>query len=235
MERLSVVTMLVVAAIVVVGSGQSADVRAGTMQVSDPVHAFGEGIISRISEHKDADGGYHAPWTKVDVRNVFLTVVDTPPVAGDEVTVIPLGVDIALLTVKLTKVERENQPCGEPGPTEWSLEIERVENRAFYNAKAPADRSDEYPFDVFVLYAANLAARAVPASELTAEMLPKGIAVRTVTAAIDLTRSGQLDILSVQYCCESPSQPADKCDLTCGRSYRRVKGAWKLLKENMPC
>ncbi len=69
-------------------------------------------------------------------------------------------------------------------------------------------------------------------------MLPKGISLSTVTAAIDLTNDLQPDLLVVRYCCNDATRPADDPDYDCyhcGKAFRKSKTGWKLVDTSAPC
>lgn len=66
-------------------------------------------------------------------------------------------------------------------------------------------------------------------------MLPRGVAIKTVKAAVDLTNDGNPDVLVVEYCCGNPKKTAKDCDYTCGKTFKKTRNVWKLIDSSTPC
>jgi hypothetical protein len=201
------------------------------------VQGFGTAVVSRASDHKDKHGGSVAPFTSVTLDHIFSAGWKTGPKVGTEITVIPLGVAIAPIALKITKAEYGSDRCDDNLPWLWDLEVEPVTQPAFREAQALSGRHPEYPFDVAVIYPANPSARAVGRSHLTRAMLPKGVPLRIVHAVIDLDGDGAPELLKTEFCCEKPSAPAQsgRCNYTCSEIYERVGRVWRLRDSQAPC
>lgn len=196
------------------------------------IQTIGEGKVWRSSEQKDQHGIYLPPWKKVEIANVF--GFKKEPAVGSEVTVIPVGVDIAPFNLKIIETKR-GAVCAQGEPPWWEVELEPVTRKEFFEIGALPGRSEEYPFDVGVIYPAVGSVYAVPKEQLKKEMLPPDIFVNTLTSAIDLTNDGTPDALVAEFCCREPSKQFPDCDYTCGKTYLKVKGTWKLVNESSPC
>lgn len=196
------------------------------------VQMVGGGSVWRTSEKKDQTGGYLPPWKTVMIANVF--GFKKEPAIGSEVTVIPVVVDIAPFNLKIIETKR-GAVCAANEPPWWEVELEAVTRKEFFDIGALPDRHEEYPFDVCVVYPAVEFVYAVPKEQLKKEMLPPAIFINTVTSAIDLTNDGKPDALIAEFCCREPSKVFPDCDYTCGKTYLKVKGAWKLVDESSPC
>ena len=188
--------------------------------------------VWRSSDNKGKDGEELPPWkeVKIDVR------LNEKPQAGEKITVVPLDVDIAPADFKILKLTQENKSCDEKRPVPvWLLGLEPITAGPFFEAKAPAGRREETPFDVCVIHPAVEFSRQLRRGQFTGEMLPEGIHPDTVTAAIDLTNDGRPDVLVASYCCKDTAKPAGECDYTCGKEFKRTASGWKLMDEHGPC
>jgi hypothetical protein len=195
--------------------------------------AVGLGVVWRTSEKKDAHGMHLPPWKEVKVANVF--GFKRRPVLGSKVTVIPLGAGVPPLDLRIVKAVEKEDACDESLPNWWEVELEPIKLREFFDAEPLARRAAEFPFDVAVLYPAVKGARQIDKSRLVKSELPKGVALDTVTAALDLTDDGKPDVLFVEYCCGDEKRPADDCDYTCGKTYMKSGNSWKLVDTSAPC
>lgn len=194
------------------------------------VQTVGEGIIWRRSEHVGQHGEMLPPWNEVVVTNIF--GFKKKPARGAKVTVVPLDVGLEPFELAITNTKPGPQ-CGEP--SWWEVELAPVKNRRLFAIRPRAGRAEEFPFDVCVLYPAVRIARQIPRVQLRTKSLPRGISIPTVKAAIDLTNDGLPDALLVEYCCADPRKPPGDCDYTCGRTYRRMDGVWRLVDRSSPC
>lgn len=154
---------------------------------------------------------------------------------GDKVTVIPLRVSLAPIDLKIVRIFRWENACDESLPAEWEFELEPVRAPKFFEAKAVEGRVEERPFDVCVIYPAVAGARALSAGHLKPGALPRGVTPQTVAAAIDLNGDGRPEVVITSFCCGDEGRPAESCDLTCGKTFRRTRGAWRLIDTSTPC
>ena len=207
-------------------------------QSKKPVHiprtqTIGEGVIWRISDNKDGHGYSLPPWKEVQITNVF--GFKKRPTVGEKVTVIPLDVNIAPIELRIIETKRRAR-CGElDAPVWWEVELEPVKQKDFFEISSTPQRREEFPFDVSVIYPAVKFARQVKRHKLTKGMFPQGIAINTVKGAIDLSNDGIPDVLLVEHCCGSPKKAAGECDYTCGKTFKKVRGTWKLVDTSAPC
>lgn len=196
-----------------------------------PVQAVTDGEVSRSSDQKDKHGQQFPPWKEVSLANIGLK---KELAIGAEVTIVPVGVDIAPFNLKVTETKR-GSVCAQGEPPWWEVELEPLTQKQFFDIRALPGRSEEYPFDVGVIYPAVEFALALPKEQVTQAMLPAGIYAQTLTAAIDLTNDNQPDVLIAEFCCREPAKIFPDCDYTCGKTYLKVKGVWKLIDESSPC
>ncbi len=43
-----------------------------------------------------------------------------------------------------------------------------------------------------------------------------------------------VDIVITEYCCNNRKKPPSACDLTCGKTFKKVKNVWKLVDTSAP-
>ena len=188
--------------------------------------------VWRTSDKKDQNGNYLPPWKEVKVGDVFLK---EKPATGSKVTIIPLVEGIAPFDLKISTAKKEKFGCDEGEPYAWAVELELIpQHREFFEIPPLANRRDDVPFDVCVIYPAVVMARRLKKEQLRSSMLPKNISINTVTAAIDLTDDKTPDVLIAEYCCDDASRSGD-CDYTCGKTFKKVRGIWKLIDKFAPC
>lgn len=209
----------------------------GWAQVKKPVsmpqiQTVGDGKVLRISDNKDEDGWFLPPWKEVKITNLY--GFKTKPVVGDRVTIIPLDVDIAPLELRIVKTEKR-EGCDEQSPPWWEVELELIKQKVFFDIAPRPKIAEQYPFDVCVIYPAVRFANQVRRASLSRTMLPTGIAIKTVKAAIDITDDGKPDVLVVDYCCGNPRKSAEGCDYTCGKTFKKIGNTWKLIDTSTPC
>jgi len=195
------------------------------------IRSIAEVSIWRTSDRKDQHGSYLPPWKEVKVANIFFK---EKPTAGSKVTIIPLGVGIAPFDLKIAKAEKKEFGCDEREPYAWAVELELITHQEFFEIAPLPNRREEVPFDVCVIYPAVAVARQLKKGQLRSGMLPKGISINTVTAAIDLTNDHKPDVLIAEYCCNDSSK-SDECDYMCGKTFKKVRSIWKLIDEYAPC
>lgn len=230
MKTISILTLLMMSMFPVF-FGNPGGAQA-TKPVSMPaVQTVGEGLVWRRSDNKGEHGNFLPPWKEVQITNVF--GFKERPIVGEKVTVIPLDVNIPPLELEIMKADKTANAC-EGLPPYWEVALERVKEKAFSDA-APPNRSAEYPFDVCVIYPAVKFVSPIKRENLSRSMLPRGVALSTVKAAIDLTGDGRPDVLIVEYCCGNPNRPTADCDYTCGKTFKKIGNEWKLLDRSSPC
>lgn len=213
-------------------SPKPAEIQQTSKTFSLPeVQSFTQTDIWRESDVKDKHGFDLPPYKKVNL-NIF--EFDRKPVVGDKVTVVPLEVNAAPIELKILKAT-ESEGCAKSSPRKWRIELEPITGREFFEVSALPNRREDAPFDVCIIYPAVEFVRQIRLEQLTKEVVPEGITIRTVTAAIDLTNDLKPDILIAQYCCQDSTKPREECDLTCGKTFKKVKDKWKLVEESQPC
>ena len=190
-------------------------------------------MVWRRSDNKDEDGNFLPPWKEVEITNVY--GFNKKPVVGENVTVIPLDVDINPLELRIVKAEKKENPCDEQLPALWEVELEHINQKVFFNIPPRPKRAEQYPFDVIVIYPAIRFANQLRRASLSKNMLPNGVAINTVKAAIDLTDDGKPDVLVVDYCCGNPRKSAENCDYTCGKTFKKIGNTWKVIDTSAPC
>lgn len=196
---------------------------------------FGTADLRRISENKSSGGLLLPPFEYAEIDTTNFKEVKP----GEKYTVVPLDVNISPFHLPVTKtVKTENNGCNEKEPAFfWAIEFERIVNKEILEIEPVKNSSPEFPFDVFLIYPAVEFAKQIPQNELNVEMLPKGIALKTVKGAIDLDNDGKPDLLEASYCCtETNVSPEEDVDCyTCLKTFRKEKGVWKLIDEAIPC
>lgn len=198
------------------------------------VRGFGIATVVRHS-NQQKNGVDIAPWKNVTIENVFTIGWKRGPVVGTPMTVIPLGVDLAPITVEIVKAEYGPSPCApELQPWTWSIRLAPVSSRGFFDAKPRTDRRDDVPFDVAVVYPTDNAARAIDARRIPRSQLPPTATVENIFAAIDLRGDGRVDIVTLRYCCDGVTK-ATGCNYVCSKTYERVGGRWRLIDSGGPC
>lgn len=195
------------------------------------IRSVSQRTVFRKSDTQGPSGYYLPPWKEVKLD---LIGFDEKPETGRNVTVVPLGVSVAPIQLKILKTRRVQDPCDNKLPGYWEVELEQITQKEFFEFE-PAHVRKEIAFDACVIYPAVESARSLSPQQLTKEMLPEGISVNTVTAAIDLTNDQEPDLLIAYYCCDDTTRPREECDYTCGKEFKRTAGGWKLMDEHGPC
>jgi hypothetical protein len=200
------------------------------------VQTIGEGQVWRTSDKKDKDGRFIPPWKDVTIANVF--GFKKKPVVGNTVTIVPLDVRLAPIDLKIVETKAGVNCDGETNSKNgwWEVELEPITDKRFFEIAPQPNRAEEIPFDVGVIYPSVKSAHQLTRDMLSKNMLPKGINLNIVKAAIDLTNDEIPDVLLVEYCCLNPKKPAGgACDHTCGKTYKKVRNVWKLVDTSTPC
>jgi hypothetical protein len=202
-------------------------------ETTDASHVeVAEGVVWRTSKTTNQHSEFLPPWTAVRIVNI--TGLRTQPRVGAYVTVIPLGVNLSPIELRITKSHTREIRCGGQALPVLDVELEAVQQKEFFEAAPAPDRKPAAPFDVAVLYPRLKSARQTPNEQLTKDMLPKDVPLNTVRAAIDTTGGQRPDIVIVKYCCRDRTRAAE-CDLTCLETYRKVRNVWNLIGTSGPC
>lgn len=197
------------------------------------VESFGTFDLMRTSTNKDSAGIMVPPYDSAEVLASF----GKEPKIGEKVTVVPLtsGIEPFYLTIRGSAMKSEGCTEEDEKPF-WEVSLDPITSRQILAAEPREGRSGEFPFDVFLIYPAVAFAKNVPEAEWKKGLLPAGIATETVWAAIDIDNDAKPDLLDVRFCCKAPTQKiGDKCDLTCGKTFKKSGGKWNLLNESQPC
>jgi hypothetical protein len=161
----------------------------GHADVSEPVpvqepETIAEGIVWRISDHEDRHGRFLPPWKEITITNIF--GFESQPAAGHYVSVIPLDVNIPPLELRIIKTEPKKNPCDDHLPSWWEVQLESIQLTDFFAIAPIPGRSATFPFDVCLLYPPVQSARQIKKELLTSDMLPTGVVIDAVRAAIPL-------------------------------------------------
>lgn len=154
---------------------------------------------------------------------------------GDMVTIVPLTTRLKHFDLPVAKSKKRSLGCSEQSPPEWEIEFRPLTAPVFFQIAAEKNKIESFPFDVAVIYPAVIRADLINPTRIKQELLPDRISAGTIKAAIDLTGDGAPDLLIVEFCCRNPKQPAGQCDLTCGKSFKKIGNNWTLLRESTPC
>lgn len=191
-----------------------------------------ESSVDRYSDQQNSHGHFLPPWTRAEIAMSF----SQEPKIGTSVTVVPVDVSLASFDLKIVKTEKQSGGfCDEQDvQTWWDIEFASLP-REILSIPAIPNRREEHPFDVVVIYPSVVWADQLHQNQLAKQDLPRGVYLRTVKAAIDLTKDGSPDILTTHYCCGEPSKKPEECDYTCTKTYRKLGTAWKLINSTGPC
>ena len=63
---------------------------------------------------------------------------------------------------------------------------------------------------------------------------PRGVSSKTVKAAIDISHDRRPDVIIAEICRKDSTAP-EGCDYTCGKTFLKSQGGWKLVDESAPC
>jgi hypothetical protein len=215
--------------------------RPSTVFPLPQIQTFNQETLERYSYSRVRDEKTHIlhslpPWKWAALDLSFEKYPSPPPKHENMVTVIPLGVDISPIELRIIKV------CPKEYPIEQKVyhycceaELEPITQTEFLEYK----KDDELPFDVLWIYPSVEFSLPISRDKLTDEMLPEGVDRNTVTAAIDLTNDQKPDLLMVQYCVKpAPADLPDAppCLSMCYKKYvKESEGKWKQIEEFLPC
>ncbi|HEV2761568.1 MAG TPA: hypothetical protein VGV38_01140 [Pyrinomonadaceae bacterium] len=197
---------------------------------SPQVQFFDVVTLARSSARQDAEGSPLPPWTKVELDALEFK---TRPAVGASLTVVPLGVKLPPLELKIKKVAREMNQC--TARNFWQADLEPITRRDFRDAAPLPERRPDAPFDVLVIYPAVKTYKLLEASALAARTLPRGVTPKVVRAAVDLDGDAAPELLYVHGCCDDFSKPPQQCDYECSKTFQKTRGVWKLTNTHEPC
>lgn len=218
---------LAVAAVLPVGAQSQAQVS----NIMPNIEVVGLGDLHRTSENKDKSGLLLPPWTSVEVTNVFGFKIQ--PRAGSRAMFVPVDIDLDPFELNL-KSSTLQDGCNKSSPKWWSAEFQPITDQRLFDIRALPGRSEEFPFDVVVIYPSVSSARQIPKSEIRPDMLPDRVKLEMVKSSIDVTSDGSPDIVVTEYCCSNAAK-AGECDLTCGAIYKRSGKKWHKIDTSKPC
>ena len=200
----------------------------GLAQKKRPVaQTIAEGIVWRESEDD------RPPWKRITITNIF--GFKTRPAVGDEVTVVTVDAPIPTFSLRILKATPKQESCDERSPLSWEVELQPITQKTFFEASPPPERRPEFPFDVVIIYPAVKLARQIGNNQLKPEMLPRGVLIDTVEAAIDLNEDHRPDMVVVKYCCSTGKQMTENCNYECGKTFKKAGNAWRLVNSSAPC
>jgi hypothetical protein len=210
----------------------------GHADVSEPVpvqepETIAEGIVWRISDHEDRHGRFLPPWKEITITNIF--GFESQPAAGHYVSVIPLDVNIPPLELRIIKTEPKKNPCDDHLPGWWEVQLESIQLTDFFAIAPIPGRSATFPFDVCLLYPPVQSARQIKKELLTSDMLPTGVVIDAVRAAIAITGDDKPDVVVLEYCCGDTERPLEACACRCRKTFKKTKGIWQLVRTSAPC
>lgn len=200
------------------------------------VKDFGVFYVYRDSDNKDVGGSPIAPFksAKIDM------VTDSEAKAGEKVTMIPLQVEVEPFQIAISKVTKKRyNGCDEPGKDfHFDVEFEEITDKIVLEVEL-VDNQGMERFAVFTIYPAVDFAKNILPPALKQEMLPKGVAIQTVEAAIDLDNDGKPDLLALSFCCGDETKAVnstdDVCYYSCEKIFRKINQSWKLIRSENPC
>ncbi len=170
--------------------------------------------------------------SETTITNVF--GFKKKPVVGELVTMIALGSYHPSIQLRIDTAELTENLCDESLPREWKVELGPVPEKNLFRALSPSVQNAEY-FDLVILYPAVEFYWELSKKELNLATLPKGTSINTVKAAIDLDGDSRPDIVITEYCCLNRKKAPVNCDLTCGKTFKKVKNVWELVDTSAPC
>ena len=195
---------------------------------------FGSYTFGRRSDKKDSSGMFMPPYKTGEIVNIFFNV---KPKLKENLTVIPLQADLPSLDLKIMKSEKSDfLDCNvSPAAYAQEVELEPVTARRWLEIAPIRNRSSEYPFDVFLIYPSVSFAKKINPNRLKKSMFPRGVYLKTITGAIDLTNDGKPDLLETKFCRNNEKLSAENCDYTAGQLFKKVGGVWKSVKYISSC
>jgi hypothetical protein len=168
--------MFVVAGLVALaasGAGQNSEATSGIGGMPH-VHSFWKAALDRQSDSKDERGHFTPPWpwTCGFLRIAF----SKRPFTARTATVVPLGISLPTLMVKVAEVNEWRGGCdGEANRISWEGVI-AVERSDYLNAPTLPDHLAQSPFEAVIIYPAVRFAKTSKSGAVTGRMCPGQLA-----------------------------------------------------------
>ncbi len=201
------------------------------------VKDFSVFYLYRSSDNEGSGGFPIAPFKSAIIEMVTYSEAK----AGEKVTMIPLEVEIEPFQLAISKVTKKRyNGCDEPKKDFYfDIELEEITDKIVLEIEPVDNQADGRAFGVFSIYPAVDFARNILPPALKQEMLPKGVAIQTVEAAIDLDNDGKPDLLALSFCCADENKPVNSedsnCYYSCEKIFRKINQNWKLIRSENPC
>ena len=200
------------------------------------VKDFGVFYVYRDSDNTDVGGFPIAPFKSAEIE----MVIDNEAKAREKITMIPLQVEVESFHIAISKVTKKRYDgCDEPRKDfHFDIEFEEITDKIVLEAEL-VDNQGMERFGVFTIYPAVDFAKNILTPALKQEMLPKGVAIQTVEAAIDLDNDNKPDLLALSFCCADETKAVDStdndCNYSCEKYFRKINQSWKLIRSENPC
>lgn len=200
------------------------------------VKDFGVFYVYRDSDNTDVGGFPIAPFKSAEIG----MVIDSEGRAGEKITMIPLQVQVEPFQLAISNVTKKTYTgCDEPGKDfHFEIEFEEITDKIVLEVELVGNQGMER-FGVFTIYPAVDFAKNILPPALKQEMLPKGVAIQTVEAAIDLDNDGEPDLLALSFCCADETKAVnyadEDCYYSCEKIFRKINQNWKLIRSENPC
>ncbi|HSK72685.1 MAG TPA: hypothetical protein VK892_13370 [Pyrinomonadaceae bacterium] len=201
------------------------------------VKDFGVFYLYRSSDNTNVGGDPVAPFKSAEIK----MVIDSEAKAGEKITMIPLQVEIEPFQLAISKVTKKKyNGCDEPKKDfHFEIEFEEITDKIVLEVEPVDNQFVSRAFPVFAIYPSVDFAKNILPPELKQEMIPKGVAIQTVEAAIDLDNDGKPDLLSTSFCCADENKPVnsvdENCYYSCEKIFRKINRSWKLIRSESPC
>ena len=205
---------------------------AAASRASQEVTLVGTGTVWRRSNTRNERGIFTPPFKDAIISTFF----PAEPRVGEKVTVIPDNAvapfDLRILSVKRYDIPELEHPW-------WEANLEPVEAGPLLTAPPRADRHEEYPIGVIVIYPAVEGAQGIAPAKLDEASLPSTTRHQFVHMVADLDADGSADVLVVEFCCKNSEKDAkngctDYDDYVCGEIFLKKSGVWERVRETRP-
>lgn len=169
------------------------------------------------------------PWSRVEIEGLRFGLRPTP---GETVTIVPRDPALPVLELSIVNVRTHGAPR-DGIPRWWEPVLAKVEDRAYFELRAPRDRRPEYPADVVVVYPATPSAVLLDPKAVSPDDLPPGVLPKGVELAVDVDGDGRPDAIESTVCTENPKKA--KCfEATAWEVHRREGDGWQLVHRFEP-
>lgn len=174
---------------------------------------IGEAVLWRQKTEKNE------AWSKVDAVNVspFSQEISV----GSKLQIIPLTSELNGVELSIVEVQTDETDEG----MSYFAKLEDIKDASYKAFNGPADRSDEFPCDLLVLYPSIPSAKLLDKTRLNSNDLPGNIKPILVKAALDFDGDQKADALVLQFCCKNRMYH-ENCDLFCTETYLRIDSQW---------